>query len=171
MEPRVWRKQLWLCLYSTIQCSVEVGLDCFCRGLWSLVCCGGKGGKKSNGMCPHEFLSISSCMIMPFRVNYARNHFWKPKVSSLRAAEQPVLVVRAVPEVTVATAGFFKAQWKRRTGCSGSYCHACLEAKGLVDAVTWVSGSEKTASSWKNTHVFAVFHSCLSWFWFLSSLF
>lgn len=47
-----------------------------------------------------------------------------------------MLVVRAVPEVTMATAGFQKAWRKRRAVRSGSYCHACLEAKGLVDAVT-----------------------------------
>lgn len=46
-----------------------------------------------------------------------------------------MLVVETVSGVTMATAGFQKAWWKR-TGCSGRYCHVCLEAKGLVDAVT-----------------------------------
>lgn len=62
--------------------------------------------------------------------------------------------VREATEVTMATSGNRKVWWKRRTGRSSSYCCVCLEAKGLVDVVAWVSGSEKTAASLKNIHIF-----------------
>lgn len=115
-----------------IQCRSQwkLGLTAFVEASEALssVCCGVEGGKENriNGMCPQCLLSLSTYMVMPPWVNCcARNDLWKTEISSVGAAEHPMLDEREVLEVTVTTAESHKARWKW-TGCAGSYYFVCV---------------------------------------------
>lgn len=127
----VSRENTYDCGY-TISCRSQwkLGLTAFVEASEALssVCCGVEGGKENriNGMCPQCLLSLSTYMVMPPWVNCcARNDLWKTEISSVGAAEHPMLDEREVLEVTVTTAESHKARWKW-TGCAGSYYFVCV---------------------------------------------